>query len=256
MFLCGLAAIFQRRRTGALPTVVNGGDDIATLLLDRRLAMARGRHITSFIAGMIASLLPPLKLFLDSVVLSAVPSPILDVFTSLLSEALPAVRRSKLLFRSSRDGTTAAAFHSRCDERGPTLTLIKDTAGNVFGGYTSLHWNSAGEDGDRWVDRRNDPAAFLFTVVNPHADPPALFSSTADRCSIACASHAGPWFGGGVSGLYVSGAFDGDCFTTIGCSYVNFTRHSGGTVLTGAAYFTPTEVEVWGLADQLTIPCA
>jgi len=102
--------------------VVNDGDDITALLLDRRLAMARGRHITSFIAGMVASFLPASLLFLDSAVLSAVPSPTLELFTSLLSEALPAVRRCRLLFCSSRDGTTAAAFHRHCD-RNHTLQL-------------------------------------------------------------------------------------------------------------------------------------
>jgi hypothetical protein len=208
------------------------------LLLDRRLAMARGCHITSFIAGMVASCLPPLMLFLDSVVLSVVPSPILDVFTSLLSEALPAVRRSKLLFRSSCDGTTAAAFHSRCDRKGPTLTLIKDADGNVFGGYAAVEWGSAADG--TWL---NDPAAFLLTVLNPHGDPPALFASKANGRSILCHSLAGPAFG---YDLCVLGAFNGG-HSDIGRNYVNATRHSYDTVLTGAMRFIPAEVEVWGM---------
>ena len=135
----------QKRRSDGPSTVINDGDDIAALLLDRRLAMARGRHVTSFIAGMAASCLPPLMLFLDSVVLSAVPAPTAELFTSLLSEALPAVRRCRLLFRLGSPGTaaTAAAFHSHCDRQGPTLTLIKDTDGNVFGGYAAVEWRSA-----------------------------------------------------------------------------------------------------------------
>ena len=93
---------------------------------------------------------------------------------------------------------------------------------------------------------RNDPAAFLLTVVNPHADPPALFASTADGFSILCRSSAGPIFGG----LYVSGTFNGLCWSDIGrTGYTNGTRHTGrgDTVLTGAWRFTPAEVEVWGL---------
>ena len=236
------ATAAQRRRTGELPTVVNDGDVAhgeTALLLDRRLAMARGCHITSFIAGMVVSCLPPLMLFLDSAVLSAVPSPILDVFTSLLSEALPAVRRCRLLFRSSRDGTTAAAFHRHCDRKGPTLTLIKDTDGNVFGGYAGVEWGG----GANWTCL-NDPAAFLFTVVNPHADQPALFPSKANGRSIRCDSSAGPDFG---NDMYVTGAFDGGCYSHIGRSYHNGTRHSSTKVLTGAWRFTPAEVEVWGM---------
>ena len=242
LWLFCLATAAQRRCTGGPSTLVNDGDVAhgeTALLLDRRLAMARGRHITSFIAGMVVSCLPPLMLFLDSVVLSAVPLPILDVFTSLLSEALPAVRRCRLLFCSSRDGATAAAFHSRCDRKGPTLTLIKDTGGNVFGGYAAVEWGSAADC--KWL---NDPAAFLFTVVNPHADPPALFASETNGYSIYRHSSYGPRFGWD---LRVSGAFDGLCYSYIGRSYHNGTRHRGHTVLTGAVCFTPAEVEVWGM---------
>ena len=240
LWLFCLATAARKRRTEVLPTVVNN-EDVAhgetALLLDRRLAMARGCHITSFIAGMVVSLLPALMLFLDSVVLSTVPSPTLELFTSLLSEALPAVRRCRLLFRSSRDGTTAAAFHSRCDRQGPTLTLIKDTGGKVFGGYAGVEWGSAANG--KWL---NDPAAFLFTVVNPHADPPAVLASTANGGSMYCDSSDGPNFGG----LYVTGAFDKG-YSYIGYNYVNTSGHSGATVLTGAQAFIPAEVEVWGM---------
>ena len=242
LFLLCLAAAAHRRRSNGPSTVINDGDDIAALLLDRRLAMARGRYVSSFIAGMVASCLPPLMLFLDSVVLSAVPSPTLDAFTILLSEALPAVRRCRLLFRLGSPGTpaTAAAFHSHCDRKGPTLTLIKDTDGNVFGGYTAVEWGSAADC--EWL---NDPAAFLFTVLNPHADPPALFPSKANGRSIYCYSSYGPFFGGD---LWFTGVFDGVCYSHIGYrGYTNGTVHKGRTVLTGACRFTPAEVEVWGM---------
>ena len=80
----------------------------AGLLLDRRLVKARGSHVTSFISGSVASFLPPFMLFLDSAVLSgcsAASSHTLKLFMGLLREALPAVRRSKLLFRLGSPGT-------------------------------------------------------------------------------------------------------------------------------------------------------
>jgi outer membrane murein-binding lipoprotein Lpp len=43
-----------------------------------------------------------------------------------------------LLWRGSRDGFTAKEFHRRCDGRTNTLTLILDTDGNVFGGFTPV----------------------------------------------------------------------------------------------------------------------
>ena len=47
-----------------------------------------------------------------------------------------------LLYRASRDGWTASNFHSRCDNKGPTVTVIK--SGNyIFGGYTEQAWQSS-----------------------------------------------------------------------------------------------------------------
>ena len=177
-----------------------------------------------------------------STVLSVVPAATLDVFEPMLVNAVPplaAGRRFVLIFRSSRDGASAASFHRCCDRQGPTLTLIRDVANNVFGGFAGVEWGSAADG--TWL---NDPAAFLFTVLNPRADPPALFPSKANRASIYCRSSEGPVFGD----LVVTGAFDGQCVSNIGLSgYTNGTVHHGTTVLTGAYLFTPAEVEVWRL---------
>ena len=177
-----------------------------------------------------------------STVLSVVPAATLDVFEPLVVKAVPplaAGRRFVLIFRSSRDGASAASFHRCCDGQGPTLTLIRDVANNVFGGFAGVEWGSAADG--KYL---NDPAAFLFTVLNPRAAPPALFPSKANGRSIYRLSSAGPAFGD----LCVTGAFDGGCWSNIGhLGYTNGTVHSGDTVLTGAEAFTPAEVEVWRL---------
>jgi len=49
----------------------------------------------------------------------------------------------QLLHRASVDGWKALDFHSRCDNKGPTITVIKCTGGYVFGGFTSTAWASA-----------------------------------------------------------------------------------------------------------------
>ena len=46
-----------------------------------------------------------------------------------------------LLYRASRDGSLASTFHSRCDDKGPTVVVIK-VGSNIFGGYTDQSWNS------------------------------------------------------------------------------------------------------------------
>ena len=49
----------------------------------------------------------------------------------------------RLLFRASRDGFAASAFHSKCDNKGPTVTVVKSGA-NIFGGFTEKPWKNAG----------------------------------------------------------------------------------------------------------------
>ena len=49
-----------------------------------------------------------------------------------------------LLYRASRDGWSASNFHSCCDNKGPTVTVIK--SGNyIFGGYTEQPWENHGK---------------------------------------------------------------------------------------------------------------
>ena len=49
-----------------------------------------------------------------------------------------------LIYRASRDGWTATDFHSFCDYKGPTVTVIK-SENQIFGGYTELQWEPTGE---------------------------------------------------------------------------------------------------------------
>ena len=48
--------------------------------------------------------------------------------------------RWKLLYRASEHGYSAKSFHEYCDEKGPTLIVIKSTGGWIFGGYTTQSW--------------------------------------------------------------------------------------------------------------------
>ena len=48
----------------------------------------------------------------------------------------------KLIYRASEHDYTASSFHEYCDNKGPTLIVIKSSVGLIFGGYTSVHWTS------------------------------------------------------------------------------------------------------------------
>ena len=49
-----------------------------------------------------------------------------------------------LIYRASRDGWAAADFHSRCDYKGPTVTVIA-SGKSVFGGFTEQQWKHMGK---------------------------------------------------------------------------------------------------------------
>ena len=47
----------------------------------------------------------------------------------------------QLLMRASQDGFQAQTFHSKCDDKGPTVTIVK-SGNNIFGGFTETSWSS------------------------------------------------------------------------------------------------------------------
>ena len=50
----------------------------------------------------------------------------------------------KLLYRASEHDYTAESFHEYCDDKGPTLIMIKSSKGWLFGGYTTQSWSRRG----------------------------------------------------------------------------------------------------------------
>jgi len=66
-----------------------------------------------------------------------------ETYQSALKSWLPPNATCSLLYRASTDGYTPADFHRCCDNKGPTLMLIK-SGEYIFGGYTSKSWESPG----------------------------------------------------------------------------------------------------------------
>ena len=46
----------------------------------------------------------------------------------------------KRCWRASVDGWAASTFHSGCDNKGPTVTIIRVGGKYIFGGYTNVSW--------------------------------------------------------------------------------------------------------------------
>lgn len=45
----------------------------------------------------------------------------------------------KLCYRASRDGWRSSNFHTRCDYKGPTVTIVR-VGYYIFGGYADVAW--------------------------------------------------------------------------------------------------------------------
>merc|ERR1711920_990599 len=90
-----------------------------------------------------------------------------------------------LLFDTALDGDVASTFHARCDNEGPTVTIVETTTGTVFGGYTDVAWASSGGWGA-------DSDAFLFRL---RPTPMKKFLVGDSTTAMYRLSTYGPWFG-------------------------------------------------------------
>jgi hypothetical protein len=123
--------------------------------------------------------IPPESVWQNSVEL--IPHP-LDVFDSEIIWDFPEIftefrrKQFSLLWRGSRDGFKAEEFHSRCNSYRNTLTVILDTKGNIFGGFTRQKWESPVLNWRQKTEKdflKTDHSlkSFLFTLKNPHDIP-------------------------------------------------------------------------------------
>lgn len=143
----------------------------------------------------------------------------------------------QLLFRASRDGFTAQAFHSRCDNKGPTVTIVK-SGDNIFGGFTEISWTSH----CNWVPCHE---SFLFSLVNPHGLGPIKIPEIKSKeNAIFCNTNCGPTFGGWYN-LHISRNANktNSSYSNLSHSF-NFLPDTDLS-LTGCKYFSVTDYEVF-----------
>jgi hypothetical protein len=177
---------------------------------------------------------------LDSLIVSSFP-PLFDEFRG---------KRFVLLWRGSRDRFGGRKFHKRCDGHANTLTLILDTGGNVFGGFTPVQWESP--PGLSYKYKCDDSLrSFLFTLKNPHNIPARKFALKAEKKQSAIKGGFwwGPIFGDNeiavcsncnaqISPLTNTG-------TNLGHAYTNDTGLDGNKIFTGSKKFQVREIEVF-----------
>jgi len=150
---------------------------------------------------------------MDSAILSTLHRVSFLKLTGLENKSL------SLLWRGSRDGFDAAAFHRLCDAKANTVTVIKNANGFIFGGFTSIPWSSSDDnddydddddddDDDDYDDEddddeyQEDNTAFLFSLTNP-SNTPLKLKVNLPQNAVCHYSSYGPIFGAG-NDLFVS----------------------------------------------------
>ncbi|XP_051233350.1 interferon-induced protein 44-like isoform X3 [Dicentrarchus labrax] len=91
----------------------------------------------------------------------------------------------KLLYKASIHGFTSAAFHQRCDNRSPTVSVGYNASGYVFGGYTKQPFSQSGQ----YV---HDDQAFLFTFSGEQL---IKYPVTTPVYAVKMMANSGPYFG-------------------------------------------------------------
>jgi hypothetical protein len=159
----------------------------------------------------------------------------------------------KLIYKATRDGFRGEDFHRCCDNKGPTMTIIQSKNGNyLFGGYVEIPWTSDGQ-------YKHDPAAFLFTLTNPHGiQPTKIFRNPKERNSVGHAEMRGPYFGGVVKDkihfIDIKISTDANENQKSVCSFPSTyidTTGKGETLFTGTKNFMVEEIEVYKRLDEM-----
>jgi hypothetical protein len=177
---------------------------------------------------------------LDSVIINDFPS----IFDDL--------RKSQfhLLWRATRDGFSSRDFHGHCDGHPNTLTIVLDSKGHIFGGYTTQAWESRTRDPYK-ADASG--SSFLFTLHNPLKSPARKFRLKSDqkKSAIACEYSWGPTFGEGD--LFISSNANSQEYSYtryFGDTYENPTGFPGSNFFTGRTHFTAADIEVFEVSQS------
>jgi len=148
-----------------------------------------------------------------------------------------------LIYKGKKDGFQGYNFHAKCDNQGPTMTVVR-VQGNryIMGGYTSLNWG-----GSRGY--QTDHKAFLYNLVGNRGKPVKLISS-GDTYGISDNNGSGPCWGSGNNLHLYSQMNSNSNYANTGTSFrpedasVNYSQD----LLAGAYNFTVEDIEVFKLA--------
>ncbi|EFC36938.1 predicted protein [Naegleria gruberi] len=169
----------------------------------------------------------------------------------LYTEILEGIEKGipRLLFRASENGFTGSDFHSKCDAKGRTVTIIKSTNGAIFGGYAATSWTSNSS-------YCFDSNCFLFSIISGSGEERFTKMKNdgihhSNTYSIYCNPNQGPSFGGGHDICISNNPKAQENYSNLGHSF-SLTGQTYGTAtiksyLAGAYNFSVEDYEVFAL---------
>jgi hypothetical protein len=159
----------------------------------------------------------------------------IELVTNKIEEKFPG-SSYKLLYKGSRDGDSAATFHSKCDEAEKTLVIVEDNYGNRFGGFTTQDW------GGQYLQKKDDDA-FLFSV-----DKNKTYDVIPNQNAIGCYPNFGPVFFGCQIRIY------DNYLTKGGTTYkkgLNYRTTEDFELTNGNQNFGVRDIEVYEVESRL-----
>lgn len=147
-----------------------------------------------------------------------------------------------LLYRGSVDGDSPYVFHSKCDNKGATVTLISTRKGWRFGGYSDVPWESNFQ-AYKW-DYKNSTNAFIFSI-----NLKKKYNILREKFAIFCYERYGPTFGAGQD-ITIRENFlteNNSCSSPSSYGNMEDTNEFNG----GENYFIAKEVEVYLVEERV-----
>lgn len=148
--------------------------------------------------------------------------------------------RFKLLYRGSRDGFGAKDFHEKCDNKGPTIVVVENTAGNKFGGYAAVSWTST--NGQK-IDSPESFSSFLFSVDTKEK---LLYQPDSNQYVLYHSSKYGPDFGYGPA-LSIADNCNVNNSNYCDPKYNSYQNLKEGGFISGTQNFIVKEIEVYSV---------
>ena len=132
----------------------------------------------------------------------------LNALAGLLNTRRTCLKLTKLFSTNESGWNNASAFHNSCDNKGPTIVLIRSSDGKSYGGYNSVSWASCGSHCE-------DSQAFLFRM-SPEKGQRSRQHVRTEKFPVSPSLHYQAQYAHPTYGPTFGGRYDLQTFTTSG----------------------------------------